>query len=130
MIGYAYTTQVYPPAPFVLLTLRHPVTGDVLSGVPAQIDSATDRTVLPLSIAEAMNLHRVGNVLIGGFGGTTTAMPTYADLLGVHTLPERLIEVIAHAEESWVLLGRDVLNGLRIVLDGPRLALEIEDRSL
>ena len=57
-------------------------------------------------------------------------MPSYAVLLGVHTLAERLIEVIAHAEESWVLLGRDVLNSLRIVLDGPRLVLEIEERSL
>ena len=129
MIAYAYSTQIYPPAPFVLLTLRHPMTGDVLSAIPAQIDSGADRTVLPLSIAKAMNLEPIGNVLIGGFGGTITAIPTYAVLLGVHTLPERLIEVIAHAEESWVLLGRDVLNGLRIVLDGPRLKLEIEERG-
>ena len=129
MIGYTYNTQIFPPAPFVFLTLRDPVTGDVLSEVPAQIDSAADRTVLPLPIAEAMNLHRVGNVLIGNFGGTVAAMPTYAVLLRVHTLPERLIEVIAHAKESWVLLGRVVLNGLRIVLDGPRLKLEIEERG-
>ena len=129
MIGYAYNTQIYPPAPFVLLTLRHPVTGVELSAVPAQIDSAADRTVLPLSIAEAMNLEPIGNVLIGGVGGTIAAMPTYAVLLGVHTLPERLIEVIAHSEESWVLLGRDVLNSLRIVLDGPQSVLEIDERS-
>ena len=129
MISYTYSTQIFPPAPFVLLTLRNPVTGDVLSGVPAQIDSAADRTVLPSSIAEAMDLEPLGNVQIGGFGGTITAMPTYAVLLGVHTLPERLIEVIAHAEESWVLLGRDVLNGLRIVLDGPRSVLEIEEQN-
>ena len=52
-------------------------------------------------------------------------MTLYAALLGVHTLPQRLIEVVAHPDESWVLLGRDVLNGLRLVLDGPQLALEI-----
>ena len=73
-----------------------------------------------------MNLEPIGSVLIGGVGGTIATMPSYGVLLGVHTLPERLIEVIAHAEESWVLLGRDVLNGLRIVLDGPRLVLEID----
>lgn len=130
MIVYAYNTQIFPPAPFVVLTLRNPVTGVVLSEVPAQIDSAADRTVLLLSITKAMDLEPLGNIQIGGFGGSITAVPTYAVLLGVHTLAERLIEVIAHAEESWVLLGRDVLNGLRIVLDGPRLALEIEERSL
>ena len=127
MIPYAYNTQIFPPAPFVLLTIRHPVTGDFLSGVPAQIDSAADRTVLPLSIAEAMKLHSIGNVLIGGVGGTLIAMPSYAVLLGVHTLAERLGEVIAHPEESWILLGRDVLNSLRIVLDGPRMVLEITE---
>jgi hypothetical protein len=33
-----------------------------------------------------------------------------------------MVEAIAHAEEPFVLLGRDVLN---LVLDGPQLALEI-----
>ena len=127
MIPYVYNTQLHPPAPFVLVTLRHPLTGNLLSGVPAQLDTAADRTLLPQSFADAMQLPLIGEVPIGGVGGTIASMPCYAVLLGVHTLTSRLIEVIAHPEESWVLLGRDVLNDLRIVLDGPRLVLEIAD---
>ena len=129
MIPYAYNTQFHPPAPFVLVTLRHPLTGNTLSGVPAQLDTGADRTLLPQSFADALQLPSIGEVPIGGVGGTISSMPCYAVFLGVHTLPESLIEVIAHPEESWVLLGRDVLNSLRIVLDGPRLVLEIDDPS-
>jgi hypothetical protein len=35
-------------------------------------------------------------------------------------------EVLANRDELYVLLGRDVLNRHRIVLDGPQLVLEID----
>jgi hypothetical protein len=52
-------------------------------------------------------------------------LPVYAVMLGLHDLPVQSFKFAAHAEEAWVLLGRDVLNAHRILLDGPRLALEI-----
>ena len=39
--------------------------------------------------------------------------------------PPQTLEVVASAGEAWILLGRDVLNTHRLVLDGPQLALEI-----
>jgi hypothetical protein len=33
--------------------------------------------------------------------------------------------VVASSGEPWVLLGRDVLNAHRLLLDGPHLTLEI-----
>ena len=43
-----------------------------------------------------------------------------------HDSPPRVIRVVASRDEPYVLLGRDVLNGHRVILDGPRLHLEIE----
>lgn len=126
MIRYAYNNQVQPAAPFVLVTLQHPTTGAKVADAPAQLDTAADRTLLPLAIAQALQLPAIGSVPIGGVGGTITTMPCYAVLLGVHTLAPRLIEVLAHPDESWVLLGRDVLNHLRLILDGPQLVLQID----
>jgi len=54
-------------------------------------------------------------------------MPTYPLRLAIHDLSYITIEVVASSGESWVLLGRDVLNTYRLVLDGPRLGLEIGD---
>ena len=39
--------------------------------------------------------------------------------------PRVVVVLIAHAEEPFILLGRDVLNQHRLVLDGPGLAFEI-----
>jgi hypothetical protein len=62
---------------------------------------------------------------IAAFGGQVLLLATYRVQLGVHDLEPLMIEAIAHAAEPFILLGRDVLNGFRLVLDGPRLFLEI-----
>ncbi|CAN5760668.1 hypothetical protein BH23PLA1_BH23PLA1_34350 [soil metagenome] len=52
-------------------------------------------------------------------------VPTYLVELAIRGLPTQPVEVFAHAGEPYVLLGRDVLNQHRLLLDGPGLALEI-----
>jgi len=125
MIRYAYNGQKQPPAPFVLVTLRHPYVGTELRDVPAQIDTGADQSLLPLPLARTLALPHSGQVAVGGVGGTTEQMDLYGVLLGIHTLPLQAVEVLAHPGEPWVLLGRDVLNTYRLALDGPRLVLEL-----
>lgn len=125
MIRYAYQRQIRPPAPFINLVLSNPVTGAEMTGVAAQIDSAADRTLVPETVVQALNLPQIGSTPIGGVGGLVQQMPTYPLRVKIHELPDQTIEVVASAGETWVLLGRDVINHHRIVLDGPNLALEI-----
>jgi hypothetical protein len=125
MIRYAFLSQLEPPAPFVNVVLRNPASGAELRDLPAQLDTAADRTVLPESLVKSLALPQVGIMKIGGFGGVTYTLATYAVLLGLHDLPAQPFKVAAHAQESWILLGRDVLNSYRVLLDGPQLALEI-----
>src|SRR5262245_45737149 len=127
MIRYAFLTQLEPPAPFVHLILRNQVSGAEVRDVPAQLDTAADRTVLRESLVRTLTLPQVGNIKLGGFGGVTYTLPVYAVVLGVHDFATQTLKVASHSEESWVLLGRDVLNRFRIVLDGPRLALELDE---
>lgn len=125
MIRYNYNAQHRPAAPFVILTIRHPHSGVEIGNLPAQIDTAADCTLLPSSIAKQLSLDKIGEVAIGGVGGTVDWMDVHEVLLGIQPLPLRLVEVVAHDGESWVLLGRDVLNGYRLILDGPAAILEI-----
>ena len=125
MIRYAFLAQLQPPAPFVNVVLRNPVSGAELCKVPAQLDYAADRTVLPAAVVRSLNLPQVGTMTLGGFGGSTHTLPVYATLLGLHDLPIQPFKFAAHAEEPWVLLGRDVMNRYCILLDGPNQALEI-----
>jgi hypothetical protein len=65
-------------------------------------------------------------MLIGGLGGITYTLPTYVVLVSVHDLAPVPVKIVASSDEQWILLGRDVLNALRLTLDGPKGALEIE----
>jgi hypothetical protein len=125
MIRYPYLPQIQPPTPFVNVVVRNPATGVELRDLAAQLDTAADRSVLPDSVAKSLALPQVGTMQFGGFGGVTYSLPVFAVLLGIQNLPPQPFKVTAHAGESWILLGRDVLNLHRIVLDGPQLAVEI-----
>lgn len=81
--------------------------------------------MIPEAVALALGLHVCGQLTVVGFASSPVQATLYSAELGVHTDPPVSVEVIASPNESWVLLGRDVLNGLRVVLDGPGLALEI-----
>lgn len=125
MIRYNYLPQLQPAAPFVYVTLRNPVTGAEQRDVPAQLDTAADRTLLTDALVQALALPQIGTIQIGGVGGIIQSMPTYPVELAIHNLPSQTVEVVANAGEAWALLGRDVLNAHRLLLDGPQLALEI-----
>ena len=51
---------------------------------------------------------------------------TYKVELTIRTLFPQKVVLIAHDEEPFILLGRDVLNRHRVLLDGPGLTLEID----
>jgi hypothetical protein len=123
---YRYVTQLNPPAPFVSLILRNPISGTELRDVPAQVDSAADRTLLPDTVVQALALPQIGSIPIGGVGGIVQTMPSYPVELAIDNLPVQTFEVVASAGETWVLLGRDVLNTRRQVLDGPQQFVDVD----
>lgn len=107
MIRYRYQTLLHPPAPpFISVTLWNPVTGVDQRDVPAQLDTAADRTLLPQSLVQALNLPQIGTVPIGGVGGIIQSMPSYPVQLAVLDLSPRPVEVVATTGEAWILLGR------------------------
>jgi predicted aspartyl protease len=124
-IRYGYQRLVQPPAPFINVSLQHPTSAEMMRNVAAQVDSGADRTVLPEKVVQALKLSQVGQIEIGALGGAIYVLRSFAVLLGVHDFPLRRLEIVTSAEEEWILLGRDVLNNYRIVLNGPQLALEI-----
>jgi len=126
MIRYAYQESLDPPAPFVYVSLVHPTTGAALPSVPAQVDSAADRTVLPPRLVEALELRQLGERPVAGLGGEVGQLPLHGVRLGLHDLAPRFQAVFACEGERWVLLGRDVLNQFRVALNGPASAVEIE----
>jgi hypothetical protein len=125
MIRYLYNRQCNPPAPFVHVALRCPQTGKELTDVPAQLDTASDRTTVPWNVVEALALVQIDEALVESYGGEIAAVPVFNVRVVIRQLPPIDLNVFSRKGEPYVLLGRDVLNRYRIVLDGPQLAFEI-----
>jgi len=126
VIRYRYNSQLDPAAPFVHVALRNPADGTELTNISAQVDSAADRSVLPQSLVNQLGLAQIGTLAIGGLGGIIYTLPTYVVFVAIHDLSPQAIKVVASADEPWILLGRDVLNAHRLILDGPGSVLEVE----
>jgi hypothetical protein len=125
MIRYLYNCQTTPPAPFVHATLRSPGGERELVDVPALLDTAADRSVVPAKWAEELGLVPMRLLPVGGLGGHVAQIPTFLVQLTLREGPIIDLEILGVDAEPHLLLGRDALNYFRILLDGPRLALEI-----
>ena len=82
--------------------------------------------MIPQRLVDQLGLVLLDEVTVSGFGGQVFFLPTYGLEVSIRGCRSELIEVLAHEDEPLVLLGRDVLNSHRIILDGPQLALVIE----
>jgi predicted aspartyl protease len=119
----AYNEDLFsPPAPVVSAKLRNPESGATRDDILLLIDSGADVTLLPKSAVEALGIQSTGAYeLIGFDGGKSLADVVRADLL---FLNKTFRGQFLLGNQDIGILGRDVLNSLAIVLDGPRLVWE------
>ena len=115
----AYSDLFDPPAPVVLVTLRHPGTGQTIANIPMLMDTGADVTLLPLAAVKQLGVtvELQTDYQLVAFDGTRSTAP-WADLhllLLSSVFRGRYIVV----DQNVGVVGRDILNLLTIVLDGP-----------
>jgi hypothetical protein len=114
-------TRFTPPAPLASVTLRDPETGGELSQVLLLIDSGADVTLLPAGAVKTLGVREeVGRryALVGFDGSTSSAPVVRLELIFCRkTFRGQFLLV----EQKWGILGRNVLNAVPLLLDGPRL---------
>ncbi len=111
----------FPPAPLARVTLRNPQSGETLSDVALLIDSGADVTMVPeasvtvlgvrIESAETYELQSFDQHI-------SKAHPANLEMVFLRrTFRGRFLVI----DQEWGILGRDVLNHLSILLDGPAL---------
>jgi hypothetical protein len=125
MIRYRYA-ELIPPAPMLNVTVRCPFRGIELIQLAALVDTAADRTILPEKVVARLGLVEIDRLDFLGFGSRLMQLPAFAIDLAVHDLPAVRLKAALGEDEPFILLGRDLLNTLRILLDGPAGALELQ----
>jgi predicted aspartyl protease len=120
-----YATFLNPPAPFVVVRIESPAGIEGSDSLLAQLDCGADRTVIPFEEIEKLSLSASGTAYVAGLGGEVEEARLYDVKLTITGFGPIAVEILANSGEQWVLLGRDVLNRYRVVLDGPNQRLEI-----
>lgn len=118
-----YNRKVSPPAPFLKIDMSHPLDPSNRFSVEAKLDTGADITALPSAFIEEMDLQQINILDVIGYSGERLQVPTYKAVVEIEGTSLH-IEVIGYSD-TFALLGRDVLNRFRLLLDGPALTLEI-----
>jgi Aspartyl protease len=109
-----------PPAPVARVVLRHPQSGATVSDVAVLLDTGADVTLLPRTAVERLGVPLLPDQryeLLGFDGSKSFAPVVLLDLLFLRRA-FRGRYLLIEAERG--ILGRDILNHVILLLDGPR----------
>lgn len=119
MLAYD-SSRFHPPAPLALVSLQNINSGQVVSDVPMLIDSGADATLIPLSVCKQLDLPCGSQAFeLEGFDGTRSAAETVQGKLLF--LKRSFMGEYLTIDQEYGYLGRDILNHISLMLDGPRL---------
>jgi predicted aspartyl protease len=116
-----YSTEYTPPAPVLAIRVSAPSGGTGVA-LLALVDTGADVSVLPRTVAESLALPHLSNLRLQGVTGVPESVRVHAARVEVGG-KSLLAEVACFGSE--IILGRDILNGFVLRLDGPRTALEL-----
>lgn len=108
-----------PPAPVAYVTLRHPTTGVSLSDVPMLIDTGADVSLLPREYVTQLGIEPANNEAyeIQGFDGESKLANMVE--LEVVFLGRKFTGQFLLIDLPMGILGRNILNVVSILFDGP-----------
>ena len=108
-----------PPAPVLTARLRNPQNGTIVPDVLLLIDTGADVTLLPLGAVNAAGIEQTGASyeLLAYDGRSNPAGAVRAELLMLGRTFRGQFLVI---DQDVGILGRNVLNALALLLDGPQ----------
>jgi Aspartyl protease len=112
-----------PPAPIARVVVRHAERQQSMGDVPMLIDSGADATLLPTFAVSSLGLEGTGErYQLVGFDGTMSESEAVYASLAISGRNFRGRYLLTDAEVG--VIGRDILNHLRLLLDGPAMNWE------
>lgn len=112
-----------PAAPTGTVSITNPDTGSTLSGVSVLLDTGADISVLPRSAVDALGLPAAGSDY-EVMAYDNTVRECRAVRAEVVFLRKRFKGQFLVLDQEVGVLGRDVLNYVLLILDGPHLEWE------
>ncbi len=124
---FSYATHYFPPAPFVEIYLGVLEESLKVGPLLAFIDTGADATLIPIRYIRQLSTLAVGHKFLRSQWGERRNVKVYRVDVGVAGIRLPAIEVVADNRGDEVIVGRNVLNMLRLRLDGPKQTIEITE---
>jgi len=116
---YPYDTVYEPPFPAVPVVLWNSEEGLRIEKVQALLDTGSDGSLIPIAYLEDILAPPMADTHIRSHWGEWRAAQLFAVDLELGSLKLPGIFVVGDEQGNEIVLGRDVLNKLRLLLDGP-----------
>lgn len=124
---YPYSTHYFPAAPVVQVTLGSPGAAPSLGPFEALIDTGADGTMIPITYLREVRATKVDQAILRSQWGERRTITMYAISLTIGTTTLSAVSVIGDTIGDELILGRNVINRLRLLLDGQAAMVEILD---
>jgi predicted aspartyl protease len=126
-MSFAYTRSFSLPFP-VLPVVLHVFEGQSSNELPALIDTGADATLVPFSLLRRLRAEDSHTARVRSHWGEWRVATIY--VIDVEVAGEILpaVDVIADEQGDTILLGRNVLNRLILLLDGPGKQTDVLSR--
>jgi len=121
---FPFDQSFSPPMPVLVITLRNEHEGLSTGPLDALVDTGADGTVVPVAHLRNIRAPVIGRALLHSHLGVRHVVLHIADVrIAELVLPG--IVVAADREGQELILDRDVLNRLRLLLDGPAQVTQV-----
>ncbi len=125
---FPYLASYSPPAPGLDIRLAYP--GEDFPGRPlsALVDTGADGTLVPLRLLDEINAPIVDQMRIRSHWGEWRRVDIYTVDIEVAGLRFPAVEVVGDEKDEEIILGRNFLNWLHLLLEGPSLRVDFRER--
>ena len=123
----AYSRSARPAMPALHVRLYSSDTERSTESLSALVDTGADATIVPIRQLLEIGAEETAPGWLRGITGERLPVALYFIDIHLDHLAIPGVRVIASVTEEFILLGRDVLNKLPLLLDGPQQQTEVLD---
>jgi len=124
---FTYNSDYFPPAPQSEFRYGAPDESLKVGPLRAFVDSGADRTLVPAHYVYSLQLEIYDDKFLLSHLGDRKMVTTYRLDVGIGNLRLPSIEVVADEDSDEIIIGRNILNMLRVFMDGPKQIVEISE---
>jgi predicted aspartyl protease len=122
-----YSKDYFPPAPVLLISFAAPKASPQIGPYSALIDTGADGTFIPTSLLEQLNVPIVYATNVRShLSERLHRVSVYKVDLLLNTIRLPNIEVVGDDRNNEIIIGRNVLNKLQLLLDGPKQVTDLK----